>query len=82
MEWDTNFDEVTAEIKKLSCENATMSGWHWPMNTRCKYISLRIDMRDGAFVLLDRDGKRITLEQLRWQYSEKTPNPPGDEASQ
>ena len=41
--------------------------WRWMFNTRCKYIELRIDMRDGAFILKDREGTRISLEELKAQ---------------
>ena len=60
-------DEVLAVIKEL-----TKSGkeWTWARNTQCKYIDIRIDMRDGGFVLKDRSG-RISLKQLLWQYSSK-----------
>ncbi len=52
-------------------------GWHWTMSRswRCKYIDLRIDMRDGGFILKDRNGTRISLDELRNQTtSEETPN--------
>lgn len=42
-------------------------GWIWTRNPRCKYIDLRIDMRDGDFVLLDRSGQRISIEELEKQ---------------
>jgi len=41
--------------------------WTWLKNSQCKYISLRFDMRSGHFVILDRTGERITLEQLKYQ---------------
>ena len=41
--------------------------WSWISNSKCKYISLKFDMRDGAFVILDRDKNRITFEELKKQ---------------
>ena len=34
----------------------------------CKYIEIRFDMRDGGFTLRNKEGERINLEQLKWQY--------------
>lgn len=44
-------------------------GWHWTQSRgwRCKYIGLQIDMRDGGFTLTDREGRRISLDELRYQ---------------
>lgn len=41
--------------------------WAWSRTPgySCKYIDVRIDMRDGGFIVKDRDGKRISLEQLK-----------------
>lgn len=52
------------------------SGWNWGRNFRCKYIDVRIDTRSGRCFVMDRDGKFITLDQLAWQYSKETPEPP------
>lgn len=60
------FNEVIETIKKLSVEDDY--SWSWAKNWDCKYVDIRIDMRDGGFVLTDREGKRINLEQLKWQY--------------
>lgn len=42
--------------------------WTWTANTRCKYVGIRIDTRRGAFAILDRDGNKITLDELRHQH--------------
>ena len=42
--------------------------WEWLANSKCKYISVRIDMRDGACVIKDRDGNSINLEELEYQH--------------
>lgn len=45
--------------------------WSWVRTPRCKYVDVRIDMRDGGFVIKDQDGKRISLEQLK-RWGQKT----------
>lgn len=41
--------------------------WSWAQNASCKYVSLRIDTRDGKCLISDRDDNRITLKQLSRQ---------------
>ena len=43
-------------------------GWRWSLNSKCKYITIRIDMRDGMCLLMDRHGNEITLDDLKYQY--------------
>lgn len=43
--------------------------WQWYRNTRCKYVTLKIDTRSGAYQILDRDGIEITFEELERQFS-------------
>jgi hypothetical protein len=71
-------DLFVAVIKRLSDERKfTPDGnftedsnrWSWARNGRCKYVTLHIDMRDGGFVLQDRNGERISLDQLRYQWT-------------
>lgn len=50
-------------------EKSKLGIWTWARNTKCKYIDVRIDMRDGDCIIKDRDGNIITLEQLQWQYT-------------
>ena len=42
--------------------------WSWIRNWGCKYISMRIDMRSGHCVLVNKDGERISIDQLKYQY--------------
>lgn len=77
-------DEVIKVIQKLSIEkefSGTMvqpigtvdksePSWSWARNTDCKYVSINFDMRDGAFTLLNQNGERINLDQLKWQWKE------------
>jgi 5-formyltetrahydrofolate cyclo-ligase len=46
--------------------------WQWFMNTTCKYVSFRIDMRTGFFIMLDREGKRIMPKDLKYQHSKES----------
>jgi len=43
--------------------------WSWTRNSQCKYLNIRIDMRDLSFLLEDRHGNEITIEQLNEQSS-------------
>lgn len=62
--WDGNF------IKPLNTEEEKdeENRWSWAYNHNCKYINLRIDMRDGGFTLSNDEDGRINLERLKWQY--------------
>jgi hypothetical protein len=51
-------------IKSLTREGKT---WSWIKNGECKYIDIRIDMRDGGFVLKNREGRRISPMKLKSQ---------------
>lgn len=46
---------------------ASRGHWTWYNNFRCKYIELRIDMRDGGCIVRDSKGERIDPETLRKQ---------------
>lgn len=37
---------------------------YWCCDLRVKYLVLRIDTRDNAFVLADRDGNKISPDQV------------------
>lgn len=64
-EWE-NLDDLVASVKsKLEGK------WSWTGNMRCKYVSIRVDMRDGKAILLDKDGKRITEEEFARNHREE-----------
>ena len=70
--WD-HFDDF------LKVFDAMKAGdWSWARNSECKYINLRVDMRDGGCIITNRNGERVSPERIAWQYSEETPNPPQD----
>lgn len=48
-------------------EQAKRCNWQWPLNPECKYIELRIDMRDGYCLIRNREGQPITLAELQRQ---------------
>lgn len=49
--------------------------WLWYANSRCKYVELRIDMRDGGCIIKDRWGARISPAQLAYQYKADADDP-------
>ena len=49
--------------------------WNWFANSKCKYVELRVDMREGSCIIKDRYGKRIDPKDLAYQYgAEAVPN--------
>ena len=56
-----------AEILEV-IEAAKRGDWCWSRNSQCKYIELRIDMRDRHCIVKDRDGKPISIDELKHQY--------------
>lgn len=48
---------------------AIRGDWMWIRNSRCKYVDIRVDTRSMHCVIYDRDRVRITLDELRYQYS-------------
>lgn len=74
----SELDGVVETVKMLSHEEPYeadgntlkpgCTGWSWARNWDCKYVNIRIDMRDGGFILTNDKGERINLEQLKWQY--------------
>ena len=48
--------------------------WTWVANSHCKYIDIKIDMRDGKAILMDRHGNRISKEKFDYQYSKGDAN--------
>lgn len=67
--WDTLNDLAIVNEARVAGE------WHWWANPTCKYVDLRVDMRDGACVMRNRHGQRITPQQLAYQYG-ASPLPP------
>ena len=67
-----DLDEVIAAIKKFAkTDYHNPDRWSWIRNTECKYVGLRFDMRDGAFVIYDRKDERILLSDVEYQYKEE-----------
>jgi hypothetical protein len=45
-------------------------GWTWIKNTRCKYVTMTFDTRNGAVsTILDRDGHSIPHTEFKRQHS-------------
>ena len=69
---DSNSWNMIEELGKAVMETVKLSRkreWSWIKNWDCKYINLRIDMRDGGAILVNRAGKRISPDQLKYQYN-------------
>ena len=60
--WDC-IDDFIAVLNEMRAGN-----WNWYLNTKCKYVGLRVDMRDGGCLIMDSDGNRIDPKDLAWQY--------------
>lgn len=80
--WDDFFRDVLPILDRACRKPYDYSRedyWSWASNSYCKYIDVRIDMRDGGCIIRGRDGAlRISPERLAWQYSKETPNPPAN----
>ena len=63
-------EDLTETIASLVGLIKSWPKWSWVNNPRhVKYVTITIDMRDGGFVILDDEKQRISLEQVKWQYS-------------
>ncbi len=63
---ETNtWDHIDDVLRVL--ELARAGKWAWYGNSRCKYIEVRIDMRNGGCILRDREGKRIEVADFAEQ---------------
>ena len=60
--WDQLEDFLIVYFKMLRKK------WSWVSNQRCKYVNLRIDMRDGGCLIHNNNGDRIDPKQLSYQY--------------
>lgn len=49
-------------------EDVQSGSWRWTANGRCKYVTVKIDTRSGAYRIEDRDGAPITLAELAHQH--------------
>lgn len=65
--WDS-IDDVNKVLQRMKDND-----WSWARNYTCKYIDVRIDMRDGGAIIWDNDGNRVGPDALNWQYSKETP---------
>jgi len=66
--WDS-IDSFIAVLNKMRAGE-----WQWYLNTKCKYVDLRVDMRDGGCIIMIDDGTftgkkiRIDPSDLEFQY--------------
>ncbi len=54
-------------IKEI-LEVTSSTDWSWVANSKCKYLNIRMDTRDGHCVLSDRNGNSLSLDDLKYQY--------------
>lgn len=59
--WD-HFGAILPTLKAIS-----RGDWYWGANSRCKYIEIRLDTRDGGGLIYDRERVRISPEQFAHQ---------------
>lgn len=59
--WD-HFGSILPTLKAIS-----RGDWYWGANSRCKYIEIRLDTRDGGCLLFDSERVRISPEQFAHQ---------------
>lgn len=55
-------------------EAAKAGNWAWYKNSKCKYVELRVDMRDGGCIIKDRHGNRIDPNELARQIGDEAPS--------
>lgn len=60
-----DIDQIINFVKEFATKDN--HDWSWVKNWNCKYFSIRFDMRDGAFIIKDGNGNRITFEELKYQ---------------
>lgn len=60
-QWD-HFGDILPTLKAIS-----RGDWYWGANSRCKYIEIRLDTRDGGCLLFDRERVRISPAQFAHQ---------------
>lgn len=56
--WD-NLDDVIRIVRRMRAGT-----WAWMYNPDCKYLDLRVDMRDGGCLIRNRHGVRIDPTDL------------------
>ncbi|MBO9421727.1 hypothetical protein J7481_19625 [Labrenzia sp. R4_2] len=56
--WNVDF----GEFAKILEENRDLA--FWPMDTGLKYLNIRIDTRDNAFLISNDDGKKISPDRV------------------
>ena len=64
--WDSIED--VADVITMSRKHE----WSWALNPECKYINVRIDMRDGGCIISNDHKKRIDPKDLKYQYKRRT----------
>ena len=70
-DWEP-LEQVVAQVQK-TIDDMKAGKWSWAKNWACKYVDIRIDMRDGHAIICNRNG-RISLEGLNYQWKAEEEN--------
>ena len=63
--WD-NIEDFLKVLKMMREKK-----WSWINNSPCKYVNLRVDMRDGGCIIMNREGERISPQELEYQWKKE-----------
>ncbi len=66
---DSVVDELFPVVKEV-LDKVKKREWTWTKNWDCKYINVRVDMRDGGSLITNRNGEWISPDQLKYQYKQ------------
>ena len=56
-------------------EAVNEGSWSWLRNSPCKYVTIKLDTRAGAYRIEDRDGNEISFADLRRQFGQDDATP-------
>lgn len=63
-------EELLSNVQQLYDLIKSWPKWTWGNNMDCKYINIRIDMRDGGHIISNKEG-RCSLDAIKWQWSDE-----------
>lgn len=65
-EWPSNGIEFNRWYSELTRFIVMLQFFHWPENAEFKYVNLRIDTRNGGFLVLgdEKDGERRRVDPM------------------
>lgn len=80
---DPNFQTALSFPQLIEWANEVVNGsWHWCWNSRCKYVTIKLDTRAGAYRIEDRNDQPISLHELfRQSNRDSDGNPKGEDGT-